>query len=176
LHTGEKFDNLIVCIVELAPGGPEELDAAVNEALHPVILLLCLKRHKVHASFPAVVARIEPVPFGVPHPSILIQPAEVVVVPTKLLNSSKICSFSAERRVPKAQRALPVVQPPTIIREEFVSSFRPECRICLGSKAENVAESKVDRTKEVVEWSHNWSEEVLDEVAEASLATSRAGH
>merc|ERR1719209_2651764 len=31
--------------------------APVNEALHPVVLLLCLKRYKVHASFPAVVAR-----------------------------------------------------------------------------------------------------------------------
>jgi len=172
---GEELRLVTAVEVALAAGGPEELDAPVNEPLDPVVLLLGLKRYKVHTSFPAVVARIEPVPFCVPHPSILIQPAEVVVVAAKLLNSSKICSFPAERRVPEAQLALPVVQPTTIIREEFVPSFRPECRICLGSKAENVAETKVDRTQEVVERSHNWPEEVLDEVSEAPLAMSRAG-
>jgi len=160
--------------IALAAGGPEELDAPVYEAFHPVVLLLRFKRYKVHASFPAVVARIEPVPFGVPNLSILIQPAEVVVVAAKLLNSSKICSFPAERWVTKAQRALPVVQPTTIIREEFVPSFCPECRICLGSKTENIPETKVDRTKEVVQRSHNWPEEVLDEVSKATLAVSWA--
>ena len=36
----------------LAAGGPEELDTTVDESLHPVILLLGLKRYEVHASFP----------------------------------------------------------------------------------------------------------------------------
>jgi len=171
---GEELRFVTAVEVALAAGGPEELDAPVYESFHPVVLLLGLKRYKVHASFPAVVARIEPIPFCVPHPSILIQPAEVVVVAAKLLNSSQICSFPAERRVTKAQLALPVVQPTTIIREEFVPSFRPECCICLGSKAENVPETKVDRTKEVVQRSHNRPEEVLDEVSKAALAMSRA--
>ena len=60
MHTGEKFKisacelnfkNYNLC-VELAARGPEELDAPVYEAFHPVVLLLGLKRYKVHASFP----------------------------------------------------------------------------------------------------------------------------
>jgi len=170
---GEELRLVAPVEVALAAGGPEELDSAIDEPLHPVVLLLGLKRHKVHTPFPAVVARVEPIPFCVPHPGILVQPAEVVVVSAKLLNSSKICPFPAERRVPKAQLALPIVQPPTIIRKEFVSSFRPERCICLRSKAENVSETEVDRTQEVVERSHDRPEEVLYEVAEAPLAMSR---
>ena len=66
VHTGEKFKiavcELIFAVkknfkndslwVGLAAGGPEELDAPVYESFHPVVLLLGLKRYKVHASFP----------------------------------------------------------------------------------------------------------------------------
>ena len=55
---GEKhqFDlhcRIIVCEFGLAAGGPEELDATVDEPFDPVVLLLGLKRYKVHASFPS---------------------------------------------------------------------------------------------------------------------------
>ena len=36
----------------LAAGGPEELHAAIDEALDPVVLLLGLEGHKVHAALP----------------------------------------------------------------------------------------------------------------------------
>ena len=102
LHLGRSRFNLFqrhhLLSQELAAGGPEELHAPIDETLDPVVLLLGLEGHKVHAALPwrgqilrcnldeaieseaeliylrvnsldkpAVVSRVEPIPFGIPH-------------------------------------------------------------------------------------------------------------
>ena len=60
----------------------------VHEALDPVILLRGLKRDKIHAAFPAVVPGIEPAPVASLQLEVGVQPAEVVMMVSKSLNSS----------------------------------------------------------------------------------------
>ena len=60
----------------------------VNEALDPVPLLRGLERDEVHASLPAVVPGIEPAPVASLELEVSVQPAEVVVMVSKSLDSS----------------------------------------------------------------------------------------
>ena len=62
----------------------------IYKSFHPVVLLLGLEGHEVHAALPAVVPCIEPVPLGVPHRVIIVLPAKPVQVSTKLLHTSFI--------------------------------------------------------------------------------------
>ena len=62
----------------------------IYKSFHPVVLLLGLEGHKVHAALPAVVPCIEPVPLGVPHGVIVVLPAKPVQVTTKFLHTSFI--------------------------------------------------------------------------------------
>ena len=56
LHLGRSRFNLFqrhhLLSQQLAAGGPEELHAAIDETLDPVVLLLGLEGHKVHAALP----------------------------------------------------------------------------------------------------------------------------
>ena len=60
----------------------------VHEALDPVILLRGLKGDEVHAALPAVVPGIEPAPVAPLQLEVSVQPAEVVIMVSKSLNSS----------------------------------------------------------------------------------------
>ena len=62
----------------------------VDKSLDPVVLLLGLETDQVHAAFPAVVSRIEPVPLGVSHAIVVVLPAEPVEVATELLHSALV--------------------------------------------------------------------------------------
>ena len=56
LHLGRSRFNLFqrhhLLSQQLAAGGPEELHAPIDETLDPVVLLLGLEGHKVHAALP----------------------------------------------------------------------------------------------------------------------------
>ena len=60
----------------------------VHEALDPVILLRGLKGDEVHAALPAVVPGIEPAPVAPLQLEVSVQPAEVVIMVSKSLDSS----------------------------------------------------------------------------------------
>ena len=60
----------------------------VHESLDPVIFLGGLERDKVHAALPAVVPGIEPAPVAPRQLEVSVQPAEVVVMVPKCLDSS----------------------------------------------------------------------------------------
>ena len=49
---GEELWLVAAVEVALPAGGPEELDAGVDESSHPVVLLLGLEGHQVHAPLP----------------------------------------------------------------------------------------------------------------------------
>ena len=49
---GEELWLVAAVEVALPAGGPEELDPGVDEAPHPVVLLLALEGHQVHATLP----------------------------------------------------------------------------------------------------------------------------
>ena len=89
LHLGRNRFNLFqrhhLLSQQLAAGGPEELHAAIDETLDPVVLLLGLEADEVHAALPAVVPGIEPVPLGPPHPGAAVLPAEPVVPTIELV-------------------------------------------------------------------------------------------
>jgi len=125
----EELGLVAAVKVAFAAGRPEKWHPAINEALHPVVLLARLKGNKVHAPLPAVVPGIEPVPFGVSNLGILVQPAEVIIVASKALNSKQVCPLSTELRVAKAEFPFSVVLPSAIVREQLVL---PSCsELCI---------------------------------------------
>ena len=58
----------------------------VHEALQELVLLPGLDADEVHASLPAVVARVEPVPLVVAEPRLVAQPRDEVVVVAETLS------------------------------------------------------------------------------------------
>ena len=68
----------------------------VHEALDPVVLLRGLERDQVHAPFPAVVPGIEPAPVTSLQLEVCVQPAEVVIMVSKSLDSSFADSCKGE--------------------------------------------------------------------------------
>jgi len=147
----EELGLVTTVKIALATGRPEKGHPAINEALHPVVLLARLKGNQVHAPFPAVVPCVEPVPLGVANLCILVQPAEVIVVSPKALDPKQVCSLSTELRVAKAEFPFSVVLASAIVREQLVL---PSCsEFCVGarSKSEDVPEPVVDRPEEVVD-------------------------
>ena len=68
----------------------------VHEALDPVVLLRGLERDQVHAPLPAIVPGIEPAPVASLQLEVCVQPAEVVVMVSKSLDSSFADSCKGE--------------------------------------------------------------------------------
>jgi len=67
-------------------GGPEVRNVAIDESLHPIVFLLGFERHKIHATLPAVVPGVEPIPLGILHIGIIVLPGEPVEMAVELLN------------------------------------------------------------------------------------------
>merc|ERR1719203_2448755 len=81
------------------------------------------RRPEVHTALPAVVPGVEPAPLGVLGAEVRVEPAEVIVVTTKAVDSSLVHPVLAELSVRKAQLAGTLVGiPTTISREELVLS------------------------------------------------------
>jgi len=106
---GEELGLVASVKVAFPSRSPEELGAS-QEAFHPAVLCLRLKGDQVHATLPAVVPCIEPIPLGVPNlrPGI-VHPAEVVVFASKLADSIQTCSLSTEDSISEAKSATSAV-------------------------------------------------------------------
>jgi len=106
---GEELGLVATVEVAFPSRGPEELSVA-KEAFHPIVLRLRLKGDQVHATLPAVVSCIEPIPLGVPDlwPGV-VHPAKVVVFALELAESIQTCSLSTEHSISKAKSSTSVV-------------------------------------------------------------------
>merc|ERR1712168_1479726 len=131
---GEELRLVATTEVTFPARRPKVRHASINEALHPVVLLLRLKGDQVHAALPAVVPRVEPVPLGVPHLSTGVLPAHVVVPPTNPVNSGHTRSRSAQVRVSKTEFPFPLFISPAVCREERVPPLGPQCVDGVASK------------------------------------------
>merc|ERR1719367_1629574 len=75
---GEEVWPVAAVKVTETTGGPEVRNIAIDESLHPIIFLLGFEGHKIHATLPAVVPGVEPIPLGVLHIGIVVLPGEPV--------------------------------------------------------------------------------------------------
>merc|ERR1740129_1355442 len=82
----EEVGTVATIKVTETAGGPEVRNVAIDESLHPIVFLLGFKRHKIHATLPAVVPGVEPIPLGILHIGIIVLPGEPVEVTVELLN------------------------------------------------------------------------------------------
>jgi hypothetical protein len=85
---GEELRPVAPVKVAKTSGGPDELHVGgLHDALEVVVLVAGLEADQVHAAFAAVVAGVEPVPFGAGQGWVVASPRQPVVVVAVTFNS-----------------------------------------------------------------------------------------
>jgi hypothetical protein len=172
---GEKVGTIATVEITKSPGGPEVWDVAVDESFDPVVFLLGFKRDEIHATFPAVVPGVEPVPLSVPDGLVSVLPAEPVQVTSELLHSGAVHSVAAEKTVWKAEFSSSYIFISSTVTREYlfftVSLGRLRSVVSEPvSSAENVVEAATDALKHVLDR----AEEILEGVEELGVGGMEA--
>jgi hypothetical protein len=85
---GEELWPVASVKVAKTSGGPDELHVGgLHDALEVVVLVAGLEADQVHAAFAAVVAGVEPIPFGAGQGRVVASPRQPVVVVAVTFNS-----------------------------------------------------------------------------------------
>jgi len=166
---GEEIGTVASVEVTKSARSPEIGHVTIDESLDPVVFGSRLEAHQVHATFPAVVSGIEPIPLSVPDTWVVVQPGEEIQVVAKPLNSTLVHSVSAKKAIGEAKLASSLVRiSAAVVGEQIINTSGLRA---LGA----VVGKRSAAAKNLVNAAHHPAEKVLHRLEKVSKCIEKLG-